>query len=790
MPPRFSLAIILSLLLPAAARAQGIETVIVTGDQAHLIEMQPDDTALGISKPLLETPRAVTAVSDTTLDRYGITGVDTLSAITPSAYTASYYGVEGAVNLRGTLAESYFRGFKRVEDRGTYQTVLGDAAEIEILRGPPSPVYGAGKVGGLVNFIPKSESGEDGTLNGDVSATYGSYSKRNLSGQIGLPLDLGFAAGGIHAYGEIDDSFSYYRGLHPSHQMLELSGDFAAGDWTLSADYMFYHSNGDVQTPGWNRLTQALINNGTYITGSNTSLKASPGAASLTLNNFGGNPYFFDPDFKPLYIVAPGCGTCTDAAHTLDSGFGTSWIDRRTVYIAPGVDFSNTITHTGFAELARDFGEDGKLSLQGFVDTLSNDRFVSYGFPGSYRTQIGETRARYDFRLDGFDGELTSQSVVGASWRYVHAIGKESFNSGVVALDRRDISAPAMPNDIVASPFAVVPPGALALGWENDVRSNTNDAGLFATSDIAWKHGLDLTLGGRYDAYTVRSVDAGVLAFEPGSGRGAKGALTYSASLSYKTDLGLVPYVTSAKSSAIEIGQASQVMTSLLAADDWLSDSFLNEGGVKFTFLDNHLVGSLAWYRQERTQLQQSLGSVSVMGTRSQGGEAEIRAVLDQNFSFTLAADMQHTMVKGPDHSLQYIPARTAGVSPQQGFGGAYLTFDFSQLVPGNYEDTLVPHAVISPYLTYTSDDGNWGGSLGGTYVTSTAQTVPNPLLFPAYLTMNVSAFARFGLWQAAVNADNFTNARYFTPDADTYANLGALPGVGRTWRITLTRSF
>jgi iron complex outermembrane recepter protein len=792
MPPRFFLAAAAALLVwgLAPARAQSIETVIVTGDQAHLIEMQPDDTALGISKPLVETPRAVTAVSDTTLDRYGITGVDTLSAITPSAYTASYYGVEGAVNLRGTLAESYFRGFKRVEDRGTYQTPLGDAAEIEIVRGPPSPVYGAGKVGGLVNFIPKSESGSDAALNGDVSVTYGSYSKRNLNGQIGLPLDLGFAQGGIHAYGEIDDSFSYYRGVHPSHQMLELSGDFAAGDWTLSADYMFYHSNGDVQTPGWNRLTQALIDNGTYITGSNTSLKASPGAASLTLNNFGGNPYAFDPNFKALYIVAPGCGTCTDAAHTLDSGFGTTWIDRRTVYIAPGVDFSNTITHTGFAELARDFGEDGKLSLQAFVDTLENDRFVSYGFPGSYRTQIGETRARYDFRLDGFDGELTSQSVVGASWRYVHAIGKESFNSGVIALDRRDISAPATPNDIIASPFAVVPPGSLALGWENDVRSNTNDAGLFATSDIAWKHGLDLTLGGRYDAYNVRSVDDGVLAFEPGSGRGAKGALTYSASLSYKSDFGLVPYVTNAKSSAIEIGQASQVMTSLLAADDWLSDSFLNEGGVKFTFLDNHLVGSLAWYRQERTQLQQSLGSVSVMGTRSQGGEAEIRAVLNQNFSFTLAADTQHTMVKGPDHSLQYIPARTAGVSPQQGFGGAYLTFDFSQLVPGNYEDTLVPHAVISPYLTYTSDDGNWGGSLGGTYVTSTAQTVPDPLIFPSYLTMNVSAFARFGLWQAAVNADNFANARYFTPDADTYANLGALPGIGRTWRITLTRNF
>ena len=788
---RFSVVLAVLAVWSLGARAQDdIETVIVTGDQAHLIEVRPDDTALGIAKPLVETPRAITAISDTTLDRYGVTGVDTLSAITPSAYTASYYGVEGSVNLRGTLAESYFRGFKRVEDRGTYQTPLGDAAEIEILRGPPSPIYGAGKVGGLVNFIPKSESGNDAAVTGAASLTYGSYSKRNGTGEIGVPLDLGFAQGGVHAYAELDDSFSYYRGLHPSHQMLELSADFAAGAWSLSADYMFYHSNGDVQTPGWNRLTEALINNGTYVTGRNTTLKDADGNGRLTLNEFGGNPYFFDPKFQPLYIVVPGCGTCTDAAHTLNSGFGTTWIDRRTVYIARGVDFSNTVTHTGFLELARQFDGGSKFRLQAFVDTLENDRFVSYGFPGSYRTQIGEARVRYDFGLDGFGGDLTSQSVVGASYRYVHAIGKESFNSGVIALDRRDISLGPAANDIIDSPFNVDPPGAVGLGWENDVRSNTGDGGLFVTSDIAWKHGLDLTLGGRYDDYNVRSVDDGVLAFEPPSGRGAKGALTYSASLSYKTEFGLVPYLTNAKSSAIEIGQASQVVTSLLAANDWLSDSFLNEAGVKFLFLDNHLVGSLAWYRQERTQLAQSLGSVSVMGTRGQGEEAEIRAVLNQNISLTLAADMQHTLIKGPDHSVQYLPARDAGVSPQQGFGGAYLTFDFSSLMPGSYEDRLVPHAVVSPYLTYTGDDGNWGASLGGTYVSATAQTAPQPLTFPSYVTANVSGFVRLGAWQAELNVNNFANARYFTPDADTYANLGALPGMGRTWRVTVKRAF
>ena len=789
-PFLFLAALSLAAVPPAQAQ-ESAETVIVTGDRAHLIETRPDDTAFGLDKPLLETPRAVTVVSDTTIDRYGVTGVDTLTAITPSAYTASFYGVEGAVNLRGTLAESYFRGFKRADNRGTYSTPLGDAAEIEILRGPPSAIYGAGKVGGLVNFVPKSvAASSDNIVSGEVAVTYGSYSKRNLAGQIGAPLDLGAVQGGVHAYGEIDDSYSFYRGLHPSHQLLELSGDFAAGDWSLSSDYMYYHSNGDVQTPGWNRLTQSLIDTGTYITGRNTSLRDADGDGRLTLNELGGNPYIFDPNFKPLYIAVPGCGSCTDATHMLDTGLGTVHLSPRTVYIAPGVDFSNTITHTGFVELARALDDNDRVRLQGFVDTLSNDRFVSYGFPGSYRTLILETRARYDFSRDF--GPISIANIVGGSYRYVHAIGKESFNSGVIALDRRDISVGARPNDIIDSPFNIDPPGAVGLGWENDVRSNTADAGLFATSDIAWDKKLDLILGGRYDAYNVRSLDQGVLAFEPPAGRGGKGSLTYSASLSYKTDFGLIPYVTNAKSSAIELGQASQVLTSLLANDDWLSNSFLDEAGVKFAFLDQHLVGSLAWYRQERTQLEQGGGVTTVMGTRSQGGEAEIRYVMNENVSLTLAGSLQHTIVKGPDHSFAYIPARDAGVTPANGFGGSYVTFDFSTLPgkAGNYEDTLIPHAVISPYVTYTSDDQKWGGTFGGTYVSRTAQTVPDPIVFPAYVLLNASAFLRMGEWETDVNVNNLAGERYFTPDADTYANLAALPGLGRTWRITLKREF
>jgi iron complex outermembrane receptor protein len=767
--------------LPGPAAAE-TEIVTVTGDRVRLIATSPDDTAFGFSKPLLETPRAVTSVSDVTAGRYGVDGVDDLTAITPSAYTASFYGVEGAVNLRGTLAESYFRGFKRAENRGTFDTALSDAADIDILRGPPSALYGAGKVGGLVNIVPKS-----GDTGDEVALTYGSYSKRDLAAAAGKAFMLGEVKGSVHAYGELDDSFSYYRGLHPTHQMLQLSGALAWSGWSLTADYMYSHANGEVQTPGWNRLTQALIDNGTYITGRDTSLKDADGNGRLTPDELGGNPYTFDPGFKPLTLAVPFCGTCTDAAHSLDSGIGLTHLSRRQVYIAPGIDFSNTITHTGFAELARNLDGGDVLRLQGFVDTLANDRFVSYGFPASYRTRIEEIRLRYDFARDSFDGHLTSNNIFGASWRMVHALAKESFNSGMIALDRRDISAGPAPNDIIDSPFNEVSPGTIGLGWENDVHSDISDAGLFALSDLAWDDGLDVTLGARYDAYDVRSTDKGVLAYEPVSGRDGKASFTWSASLAYKNSSGFVPYLTHAHSAAVEIGQASQVPTALLAADDWLSSSFLDEVGVKAALLDNHLTGAVAWYRQARTQLIQATVA-SVMGTDSEGGELEIRYVVTDHLSFTFAGSLQHTIVKGPDHSFAYLPAREAGVSPLAGFGGAYVTYDFSSLRPGNYEYSLIPHAVLSPYLTYTEE--NWGATFGGTYVSATAQTVPDPIRFPAYVTLNASAFVRLSDWTVAANVNNLAAARYFTPDADTYANLGALPGVGRTWRITVKRTF
>ncbi|OYW28553.1 MAG: TonB-dependent receptor [Caulobacter sp. 12-67-6] len=784
----------LSMLAAMGARAETqvadeVDAVLVLArDKAGLLEKQPSSTVFGIDKPLIETPRSASLVSDLTLERFGIETLDGISAVSPGTHTASFYGVPGALNIRGTLAENYFRGFKRVENRGTYSTPIGGAARIEILRGPPTPVYGAGKVGGLVNFIPKSARDEGRFLaqpEGQVTATFGSYNKKLVTGQFGAPVSLGAAEGGVYVYGEVEDSHSYYKGIYPRRQLIELSADFDLGNgWSTAFGGMVFHSDGDVQTAGWNRLTQDLIDNRTYITGRDTSLVDADGNGRLTPNEVG-----FYPFASALYIPYYGFPS-TDAVHTLDVGVGTTKLNRRTVYISPA-DFSKTTTGTLYFDLAKDLGDDRTLKLQLFHDRQDNERFVSYGYPSDIDAKVSE--ARVTLALPTTVGAISTRTLVGASHRRFEGRRRESFNSGLIALDRRDIAFGVTATDTIDSPFTDEP-GGIGLRWENDNRSDWNQSGAFFTSDIEagrW----NLILGGRYDHYEVESQDTGFLSYTvAGQQADDRNKATYNASLTYKAPFGLMPYIAYAKASALEMSQAGDIAPSLVANGSWLSNSDLAETGVKFQLLNGTLVGSLAAYRQNRTQLTNT-SPPTVQGTRAKGVELEVRWLASEQLSFTFAGNSQRTTIKGPDASFQYIPAYTAGVPGANAYGGSYVVWSFASLPGrgGDYAYTLIPKSVVSLYGAYTSKAYDWGqagATLGVSHVSRTAGTVQNAVRYPAYSVVNGSAHVTRGPYTAELNVDNLFDKFHFTPDADTYANLGALPGKGREWRVTLKRTF
>ncbi len=568
-------ALLVAGAAPEAARAQtAVGAVTVTArDPAGLLERQPSSTVFGLAKPLLETPRSASFVSAATLDRYGVRTLDDLVEVSPGAFTDSYYGIAGSLALRGTLAENYFRGFKRVENRGTYPTPLPAADRVEIVRGPPTPLYGPGKVGGLLNFSPRTARVEDKYLSrptGEMELTVGGYGLKRVAGQIGLPASFGAVDGGVYAYAEAEDADSFYRGVHPSHQLAQLSGEFTAPNgWSLALGGMAYRSRGYVQTPGWNRLTQALIDDGTYVTGQDTTLTDRDGNGRLTPNEIGPggliSGYFgFTPSPDPRF--------------TLDTGVGTAKLSPRTVFISPR-DFSDTDTQTAYADIGKTVGA-GALKLQFFYDALDNERFVSYGFPAAYHAHVTEVRASYTTPFDL--GPIKGQMAVGASLRNYRGTAKESFNGGNLSLDRRDLTRGATSADIFDDPFSAEP-GGIGLTWETDVRSRWRDAGVFAVTDLEWR-GISLTAGGRYDGYRVASRDDGTVVFGPVPGRTYKdrqGDWTWSASLSWKAPGGLMPYVTYAEASALELNQSGGVAPSLVVGDSWLSDSLLAEAGVK-----------------------------------------------------------------------------------------------------------------------------------------------------------------------------------------------------------------
>jgi len=812
---------------PAAPASQPAEPttaaeVVVTADKAGLLERRPNQTVLGLTKPLIDTPRAASLISDATIERYGIKTINDFVAVSPSSYTASFYGVPGSLNIRGTLADNYFLGFRLIENRGTYTTPIGDASRIDVVRGPPSPIYGPGKVGGFLNFVPKSAQTEGLTRpTGEAEVTGGAYGLFDISGQFGQPLTLGPYDAGLYLYGDFNTGGSFYRGIDPKRGDVEASFNLDLPDgWRFTTDAFVYASTGDVQTPGWNRLSQTLIDNQLYVTGRNTALANTPGVPWLTpaqvappsvvgtfppgvypfifthnfaFTNFGGGFYYQTPISFPIgdnrfALDSPGAGRLVK-------------LSPRDVYIGPQ-DFSDTLTGAVVGGLEKQVTPDSTLKLQFFYNGLENRRFVSYGFPAWLRASTGEARVTYDFKL-GDPDRIGADTIVGVSDRFYSGRDMQSFNSGLIALDRRDLSVGETPTDSICDPFTLGVTGdqvpTNCQGWENDIHSRQNDAGVFFTTDISAGRRLDLVLGGRYDWFDLTSSDTGILPFEPaGPASASKGHFTYTASLSYKLPWGLMPYVTYAQDAALEVQQAGDVRPVDIADGDWLSKSDLTEGGVKFQLLSGKLVGSLDGYLQDRIT-PAGLNEVNLR-TRSTGAELEVRWLATRNLSFTFSGDMQHTEVLGPDKSTVYVPAYSVCgqtlACQLASYGGAFLVFNFDTLPgrAGDYELTTIPHAVGSLHANYITDQHDWGRAgvtAGTTYVSHTSGTIENAVVYPSYWLVDLSAFWQRGPWEVDLNIDNLTDAVYFTPNSDpTYVNMSAIPGVGREWRLTLKRRF
>ena len=167
-----------------------VEEVIVTGN-LRALPGENVEAIFGFQKSLLETPRSASTISFEQIERFNINDIDELVALAPGTFTQSFFGVAGSLDVRGTPGETYFRGIRRLDNPGNYPTPIGAADRIDIVRGPASPIFGPAKVGGYLNFSPKSARADSGQYlaepEGEVSYTGGRWNQSVVTAEVGGP---------------------------------------------------------------------------------------------------------------------------------------------------------------------------------------------------------------------------------------------------------------------------------------------------------------------------------------------------------------------------------------------------------------------------------------------------------------------------------------------------------------------------------------------------------------------------------------------------------------------------
>lgn len=821
-----------------------VERIGVVGERKDSYGIMPDEfsgSAFGLDKSIYETPRSLTEVSEDLVEKFALRSVDDLVQLTPGAFTSSFFGIKGAMDIRGEPADNYFRGFRRIANPGAFNTIIRGAEKLEIMRGPVSPLYGSGSVGGQLNYIPKSAK-VDGSkyieeVTGDIQATVGTYDLKILSGSVGIPFEIGGNYGGINVFAEVEDSGSFFDGYEPSSELFQIAVDIDIGENTTLEFGAQFQKSDSIQVPGWTRVTQDLIDNGTYITGSPRVLNSdnpigadvllpqesafvAPFAPGFLNNAFSNTGSFCGPAapgegnavYNGFEIFCPGgFGNFLSGSSTVNpfelTNVGTATLDHQTTFI-DDIDYADSTAVTLYLDITHELDSGAVWKNEAFYDYLDHTKYQSWGFTAFYPdAYLYELRSSLNFESES--DNTTSNTIVGVNYRYEDLSNNAAWFDET--FDFRDITVGPTPNDRI-SPATFDPyqfasivfneageptgiEGTLLRNFNERQDSITQNTGVFLLTDITYK-ALNVLFGLRYDHFDVEAENTWVTYFGAPQGdgviSGSDSDISYNISVSYDID-GIVPYVTHAISNSLSTNQLGGIIPSTIATSEYLQESELNEIGIKANVFDGRLYAALAYYDQEKTFRDgQTNALVAVYGD---GIEFEMRALLTDNLSILATATNTDTtevsdgalaVINGADFAAQN------GLEPWEVYGGR-IAGSRATFVGSNVELERggLPDTIASLYANWSQDlfEGELNASIGVTYVDSTFTDVMQTIMLPSYTVWNGSIGYSQGPFSVLARVNNILDEEYYT-SADLFDSVVVKPSEGRTASVIFSYSF
>jgi iron complex outermembrane receptor protein len=542
------------------------DVIVVTADPNRILPNAPSESSFGFNKPLLETPRSVSIISEETIDLFGLSAVEDLVKVVPGVFTTTRFGIQGGIDVRNVSADTYFRGMKRLNLQGHGRSVLAAMDTIEVVKGPPSPVYGMGKIGGYTNMVPKAgRAAEGGYLDrpqGFASGISGTYGRAESSFGIGGPLGFDTRPGGYYVYGLAEDSETFAEQVDVGQRLAQaaMNIDNLIGDFRLETGVNYQKST----TSGAliNRFDQELVDSGRYVRGSpladldlngnghvgylemnrGSPVRGNLGAANQPLSQRFDWPRDSAGNYLPLdqfpaiagipqamydYLVAhpeadptgllraQGVGGPLPTSRYVPVGMV---LDPRTVgYDTLNLRRADSFERDleakflmGFIDFVNDSDENFTMKNQFFYDSMDQLKLSEQPGGGKQDVHVMENKFTVTRRWTGLPAWVAINSLVSANVRWTKATGFRY--GGDFASHRTDAmlgDGTMTANSTFVHPFDnsdILNDGA---PWTSNYETEYYETGVGVLFDIDLFERTNLMIGGRYDKSRAENVDYG-----------------------------------------------------------------------------------------------------------------------------------------------------------------------------------------------------------------------------------------------------------------------------------------
>ena len=720
-------------------------------EQQILPTSRPFNSVFGTDDNIIDVPRNVTIISRQQLTDISITDVLDFSKLTSSAFTTTNFGAPSNVSIRGQSADTFVNGVRaRITSNGNGLPVDFNSVEsVNIVKGPATAVQGSSMyVGGFIDLVTKRPYFD--TSKGSVSYTLGSYNTNRWTLDTGGPISKELAYRFSYS-GENTDGFyidghkrtnSFYGAItwRPT-QTYEL---FINSQW-FSANY--------TENWGINRVTQDLIDNGRYITG--TNINAGTAATASDPQNSknvlgGGNVIAFGPTVKAnrhSRLLKPG-------DHSEGNEYNFQAI--QTVKIDADLNLKNTSYWS--------YTKRNTLSSYYYSEIIDPSWFA-------------ENRTELVFNKSNF----TVNAGLDLRYQRTKAYDDYFFEPANVWDLTKDHSTINVYN---ATSFFGRFVGQPVPGWpgryatQGTINGDTNDShattfGPFVQGNYKVNDQFSLVAGGRYDFMKAHVTDP--LSFSKTTDDISVTIPSLNGSAIYKATPTSSFYFTYnySQNTSGAVGNGGGITGwngagTKLDKENFTQPSELYELGTKYALMQNKVFLNFAVYDQKRTA--KSTSSTVIQQYKYKGFESELNYQPNKHLYGTI--------------SYSYIDAKSS--APFQSDGGVS---QFGAAIYAERQVSGLPKHLFNGLISYSFDNG-FGFSANTVVTGKMNNNFAGTLVIPVQYTLDLAASYKWKKWDFRATVLNATNEENWSPPNAVYGNASILALPGTQLQVTVKYSF